>query len=202
MLRVLVNKVLHLFEVRTIKTNENVVYLTFDDGPEPGIVEFILDELAKYNFKATFFCRGDNAEKYLVLFHEVRKLGHSIGNHTYSHLSGITSSSHDFINDVKKANAILNASLFRPPRGFLRLRAYLYIVFILKMRVVHWSLSSNDYDLDNFNLEDAILNLQQKTKPGDIVLFHSCGRHAVETKKLLPVYLNWLKEHKYKSYSL
>ena len=44
------------------------VYLTFDDGPTPGITEWILDQLAEYNAKATFFCLGKNAEQYPHLF--------------------------------------------------------------------------------------------------------------------------------------
>lgn len=34
------------------------VYLTFDDGPTPGVTEWILDQLAEYDAKATFFCLG------------------------------------------------------------------------------------------------------------------------------------------------
>ena len=37
------------------------VYLTFDDGPTPGVTEWIVDQLARYDAKATFFCLGKNA---------------------------------------------------------------------------------------------------------------------------------------------
>ena len=40
---------------------EKAVYLTFDDGPIPEATPFILDTLAKYGIKATFFMVGDNA---------------------------------------------------------------------------------------------------------------------------------------------
>lgn len=202
MLRVLINKILHFFEVRRIDTKDRVVYLTFDDGPEPGINDFVLDQLAKHRFTATFFCRGDKAELYPDLLASIRQQGHSIGNHTYSHLSGIITSSSEYIEDVKKANALLNTNLFRPPRGFLRIRAFLYIVVILKMKIIHWSLSSNDYDLDAFDLDKSLNNLISNTRPGEVILFHSCQRHAEETKKLLPSYLIWLKEHGYQSLSL
>ena len=43
---------------------ENKIYLTFDDGPHPEITPWILEQLSKYNAKATFFCLGKNAEKY------------------------------------------------------------------------------------------------------------------------------------------
>ncbi len=38
------------------------IYLTFDDGPTPEITQFVLDELKKYNAKATFFCIGKNIQ--------------------------------------------------------------------------------------------------------------------------------------------
>ena len=43
--------------VWNIKSN-NAVYLTFDDGPTPEVTQWVLDELEKYNAKATFFCIG------------------------------------------------------------------------------------------------------------------------------------------------
>ena len=43
---------------------KNTLFLTFDDGPTPGVTEWVLDNLAEYNAKATFFCLGRNAEHY------------------------------------------------------------------------------------------------------------------------------------------
>ena len=74
------------YYINKIATKNKHVYLTFDDGPEAGICEFVLDELAKYGFKATFFCRGDNAENNYKLLERIISEGHAIGNHTFSHL--------------------------------------------------------------------------------------------------------------------
>ena len=68
------------------RLQENAIYLTFDDGPEPGITEFVLDELAKHKAKATFFCAGKNIEKYPELLRRILAESHSIGSHTYSHI--------------------------------------------------------------------------------------------------------------------
>ena len=62
------------------------VYLTFDDGPIPESTPFILDTLAKYGAKATFFMVGENAEKNPQLFERIKAEGHQIGNHTHNHL--------------------------------------------------------------------------------------------------------------------
>src|SRR5690606_26425085 len=67
---------------------ENTVYLTFDDGPVPGVTDFVLGELAKRNQKATFFVVGDNVSRNPVLAREITSAGHKIGNHTFNHLNG------------------------------------------------------------------------------------------------------------------
>ena len=47
-----------------IKTESDTLYLTFDDGPTPVVTEFVLETLALYQAKATFFCIGENVLKY------------------------------------------------------------------------------------------------------------------------------------------
>lgn len=64
------------------------VYLTFDDGPTPGITEWVLDTLDRYDAKATFFCLGRNVERHPELLQEILRRGHKAGNHTYSHIKG------------------------------------------------------------------------------------------------------------------
>ena len=68
--------------------NKKNIYLTFDDGPDSDITEFVLDELKKYNAKATFFCVGKNVKQYPTLYRKILEDGHSIGCHTYSHIHG------------------------------------------------------------------------------------------------------------------
>lgn len=81
-----------------------VVYLTFDDGPSPTITRKILGVLDDYKIKATFFSVGSMADKFPDILKEVYDRGHTIGNHTYSHVYGqIYRSSADFIFDMKRA---------------------------------------------------------------------------------------------------
>ena len=47
-----------------LPNTQNKIYLTFDDGPTPEITEWVLEELKKHNVKATFFCIGNNIQKY------------------------------------------------------------------------------------------------------------------------------------------
>ena len=68
--------------------HEKAVYLTFDDGPIPEATPFILEVLAKYDIKATFFMVGDNVRKHPEVFRQVVEAGHRIGNHTFTHVGG------------------------------------------------------------------------------------------------------------------
>ena len=44
--------------INKLSNVNKIVYLTFDDGPETGITEFVIDQLELYGFTATFFCKG------------------------------------------------------------------------------------------------------------------------------------------------
>lgn len=196
----IINRLLKYFQVSHIPTKEKVVYLTFDDGPEPGICEFVLDELRKYDFKATFFCRGDNADHYPELLSRIINEGHSIGNHTYSHLHAYSTSSKHYLEDIERAKQVLHSTLLRPPFGSLTLTTWLSLRSIY--RIIYWSLGSGDSNLDNFDFEYSYKNLIHNTTSGDIVLFHFCKLHEKETRIILPAYCKWLKENKFVSDSI
>ena len=192
------NYILRKFSyISRIPTDEKVVYLTFDDGPEPGIAEFVLDELAKYGFKATFFCRGDNAEMHPELLQRLINERHAVASHTYSHMHAYEVSAKTYLEDVEKAEKVLHTSLFRPPHGSLTFRTWMGLR--KKYKIAFWSINSEDSDNEKFNYAHAIKSLKTKTKPGDVVLFHFCHKHEKETRLILPVYLDWLADNGFKS---
>ena len=67
-----------------INPDEKSVYLTFDDGPNPKVTPLVLDILDKFGVKATFFWVGENVKKYPEVFREVKRRGHTVGNHTFN----------------------------------------------------------------------------------------------------------------------
>ncbi|MDT8717300.1 polysaccharide deacetylase [Clostridium sp. 19966] len=84
------------------------MYLTFDDGPTPGITDKILDSLKENNVKATFFLVGKEIEGREELVERIYREGHSIGLHTYSHKFSIIYKSEDnFIDELKKTQDII-----------------------------------------------------------------------------------------------
>ena len=83
-----------------LPNRENKIYLTFDDGPTPEITEWTLNQLQRYNAKATFFCIGDNIRKYPAIFKRVIENNHTIGNHTFNHLNGWKISNEIYLKNV------------------------------------------------------------------------------------------------------
>ncbi|MBP5360528.1 MAG: polysaccharide deacetylase family protein [Bacteroidaceae bacterium] len=196
----IINKIIQQFEVRRIPTKEKVVYLTFDDGPEADTFRFVLDELDKYDYKATFFCRGDRAARSPQHIELLRQRGHAVGNHSHSHPNAFNVPAATYVADIEQADRILHTKLLRPPYGSLTLSTWLQLH--KKYRMVYWSLDSEDSKLENFNHQQALDKLKAKTKKGDVVLFHFCQRHEKETRQLLPEYLAWLHKEGFKSKGL
>lgn len=100
-----------------MEPSEKAVYITFDDGPIPEATPWVLDVLDRYGVKATFFVVGDNVRKYPELFREVLRRGHSVGNHTFHHISGHIHGDYHFKQDVDECQAIMATSLSPFKRG-------------------------------------------------------------------------------------
>lgn len=191
----LVNKALKTLCVCRVRSErEKRVYLTFDDGPEPGITEFVLQQLQLYNFRATFFCCGARAEEYPELMEQLRAGGHVIANHSYSHVHAFRENTASYIQDVERAARCMETSLFRPPWGILTWAAWRTLR--TKQRIVMWSLGSDDSSsTEDFDGTRALRHLIEGTSRGEIVLFHFSLQHAPNTKAVLPGYLKWLFEN-------
>ena len=174
---------------------EQKITLTFDDGPVPGITDWVLEELEKRGMKATFFMVGDNARKHPALARAVVAAGHQLGNHTYHHLSGWKTSTQAYLEDVAACDAILADTVgetprfFRPPYGWMSPGQAKGIGPAKK--IVMWNLLSYDFDA-NVSPEILIRACASRTSPGTIVVFHDQQKTQAQLKKVLPDYLDFL----------
>jgi peptidoglycan/xylan/chitin deacetylase (PgdA/CDA1 family) len=148
---------------------ERDVFLTFDDGPTPEVTEWILDELARYDAKATFFCLGRNVELYPELYRRIVEEGHRVGNHTYSHLRGWKTKVVDYVYDVERAAGVTGSSLFRPPYG--RITPAQSRALAPRYRIVMWNIISRDYN-PALAPQTCLDNVIRHVRAGDIVVFH------------------------------
>ncbi len=149
------------------------LYLTFDDGPTPGVTEQVLDMLKAYDAKATFFCIGKNVEQHPELFRRLKDEGHTVGNHSFSHPDGWKSCTFSYAKDVLKANEQIQSALFRPPYGHITLGQSSLLK--KKFRIVMWDVLSGDFD-QIISKEKCLSNVIKNVQNGSIVVFHDSMR--------------------------
>jgi peptidoglycan/xylan/chitin deacetylase (PgdA/CDA1 family) len=178
-----------------IPTEDKVLYLTFDDGPIPSVTPWVLEQLAKYNAKATFFCVGNNIEKHPDVFEQVQAAGHSIGNHTFNHLNGWTSDNIPYFHNIRHCANLTKTILFRPPYGKLRPRQTQFL--LRHYRIVMWDVLSGDFD-PNITEEQCLLNVTRNVEPGSIVVFHDSLKAEEKLRYALPKALAYFAEQGYR----
>lgn len=174
-----------------------VVYLTFDDGPTPIVTDYVLNLLAQYDFKATFFCIGNRVKKFPELYARLQSEGHAIGNHTYNHLNAWKSTRWHYLRNVDKAAIYINSKLFRPPYGKLSTGKYQHILK-RDYTIVLWDVLSGDFDKDR-SAASILKNVCLNTKNGSIIVFHDSDKSFEKLKAVLPEYFLFLKQQGFKS---
>jgi len=174
---------------------ENVVYLTFDDGPHPEITPWVLDQLKHYNAAATFFCIGRNVEQYPGVYQQILAEGHSTGNHTYSHPNGWKTPAADYLQDVTRASIVIDSSLFRPPYGRVKKKQAAGLAEAMQKRsvkLVMWDVLSADFDR-SVSPEQCAAIVVRHVRPGSVVVFHDSEKAFRNLEFALPYVLENLK---------
>ena len=175
--------------------NEKVIYLTFDDGPIPEVTPWVLEQLAEYEAKATFFCVGDNIAKHPKEFSQVIHAGHTVGNHTYHHLNGWTTDNLPYFHNVRHCARLVKSDLFRPPYGRLKPKQAMFLQ--RHYRIIMWDVLSGDFD-QNLSPEACLQNVVRKTKAGSIVVFHDSQKAKKNLQYVLPRMLEHFSNLGYK----
>ncbi|MBN1116058.1 MAG: polysaccharide deacetylase family protein [Bacteroidales bacterium] len=168
------------------KRDKKVIYLTFDDGPTPLITKKVLDILDGFGAKATFFCLGRNVERNPELCIEILNKGHTIGNHSYSHLKGWRTPVKEYVRDVELAAQLIDSKLFRPPYG--RIRQLQSKILIKRYRIIMWDVLSHDYN-QKLPAKMCLRNVIRSTKNGSIVVFHDSVKASKNLFEVLPKFL-------------
>ena len=161
--------------VSRIETSEEVVALTYDDGPNPPHTAQLLRMLEKHEVKATFFVKGRNVEAYPQELLAVAAAGHEIANHSFHHRPMISIDKAAMRTEVELANDAIEEvlsyrpTLFRPPWGAQGV-GLKRALDELGMRSILMSDNGEDWEVtDPQQIADAIL---KTVKPGSIILLH------------------------------
>ncbi|MFA5939872.1 MAG: polysaccharide deacetylase family protein [Sinimarinibacterium sp.] len=187
-----------------------LVALSFDDGPDPDVTPAVLDALAQYGARATFFTIGRSLQAHPLLAQRMAAERHELGNHSWTHsrwqgFFRTRRQLHDIEGGAQVIAALAGTStdtgtgglarpLFRPPVG-IKSPPLVLAVQRLQLTVVAWSLHSRDTRGDPQRIAQRVL---EKIRPGDIVLMHDGhdlpGRHRPASAQALPRILEGLRE--------
>ncbi|OGS70135.1 MAG: polysaccharide deacetylase [Flavobacteria bacterium RIFCSPLOWO2_12_FULL_35_11] len=189
-----------------LSSKEKVLYLTFDDGPTPGITEWTLNELRKYKAKATFFCIGKNIGEHPEIFQKIIEENHAVGNHTNNHLNGWKTKTAAYLQNIEESEKYFeeyatlkavtlsavegqNLKLFRPPYGRL---SFSQSKKIRKMgyKIIMWDVLSADFDTEISN-EKCLENVIRNIENGSIIVFHDSIKASEKLKFVLPKVLEY-----------
>jgi len=175
--------------------SEKVIYLTFDDGPVPEVTPLVLDLLDEYNLKATFFCVGENVEKYPEVYKEVLRRGHRTGNHTHNHLKGIKVSTAEYVANVEKAAVHIESRLFRPPYG--RIKKSQKNALLEEYKIVMWDVITQDYN-NNMSPISIMQNIKRYSRNGSLVVFHDSIKAERNMLTVLPLAIEYWNSKGYR----
>ncbi|MDD4819409.1 MAG: polysaccharide deacetylase family protein [Flavobacteriales bacterium] len=177
-----------------INEGEKKIYLTFDDGPVPEASLWVLRQLEQYNAKATFFCVGHNIDKHPRVYQRILKAGHLTANHTYNHLSGLSVSTDEYLENVWKAEKLIGTRIFRPPYGKINPMEYLSLKKDFKL--VLCDVLSGDFDKSK-NADTLREKTLRNAQDGSIILFHDSIKAIPRISDILPVFLRTFTEKGY-----
>ncbi len=161
-------------------TNQKLLALTFDDGPDSDYTPQILDILKKHNIKATFYVVGEKVQYNQNIVKRVFEEGHEIGNHTYTHIN-VSKNGYNKINsEIVDTQNIVQAitgkypKTFRPPYRAIS-RDMCEIVKKNNMNIVLWSYV-DARDWESPGVECIVKSIEDGIQNGCIILLHDYNK--------------------------
>jgi peptidoglycan/xylan/chitin deacetylase (PgdA/CDA1 family) len=183
-----------------------ILYFTFDDGPHGTFTPQMLDVLAQYGAKGTFFVLGKSAKSNPDLIRAEAQDGHYIANHTYNHPSLPDVSHEKFMEEVEGTKQIIldialdlfsldkDVRYLRPPYGATDANTRQYAAD-LGYAVVLWDIDPQDWRRPGAKvIADHIV---RSAYPGAIVLMHDGGGDRTQSVAALEAALRELDAQGY-----
>jgi len=183
---------------------DNVVFLTFDDGPDPVNTVKVINTLIEYDVSATFFFTGENIRRHGEVVRQAHEAGFSLGLHGYSHISMRDLTADEIIAELDETNDLLEAitgtrsKIMRPPYGAVG-HEEIEIIRGQNLQIYLWSLDTLDWAQDN--AYEILRNIKDYIRPGDIILMHAfSGQHRVP--EILPSIIEFIRDEGYEMRAL
>ncbi|MGN0659462.1 MAG: polysaccharide deacetylase family protein [Emergencia sp.] len=178
---------------------EKVIYLTFDDGPDPRWTGRLLDLLAACGIRASFFVVADAARENPALIRRMKEEGHLIGLHSLDHHSDMIKSPLRTVREFEESLKIMEqldagTDYYRPPWGHVNLWT-LYCLRRFGLKKVMWDVMAQDWEED-ISEEEIQYRLLKRTGEGDIICLHdgrgwgdAPGRMLDALEKTIPLWI-------------
>lgn len=188
--------------VHRVDTNEKVVALTFDDGPNEYWPE-IQQVLNEKETKATFYLIGSNIEENKEITQQIITDGHDVGNHSYTHPRFLLKGFKFVENEIEKTNQLIRESgyqneiTFRPPYGkkLFSLPRYLDQKNIL---TVTWDVEPNTDLPQDASSQEISKYVKDNVKPGSIILLHPWYGETNTSREAIGLIIDELKKDGYR----
>jgi polysaccharide deacetylase family sporulation protein PdaB len=197
-LAALVGRTGRLLPIYSVGINEKKVALSFDATWGAEYTPRLLEILARHQVKTTFFLTNIWLEEYPEVAQKIAAAGHEIGLHSRSHPHFTALSEAEMAEELQTNSSMVaeitgyKAELFRPPFGDYN-DTVIRTVERLGYRAIQWDVDSLDW-MENMTAAEILDRVQDRIKPGSIVLFHNNGRYTADVLEPL---LNYLKAEGY-----
>ena len=178
-----------------VPNQKKVLYLTFDDGPNENITPWVLDQLDQFNAKATFFCVGKQIDSNPEIYQKVKSSGHSVANHSFTHLNGWSSENITYFHDVRQGATRAKSELFRPPYGHLKVKQAQFLQ--RHYQIIMWDVMSGDFD-ESIDADQVTSNVINHATGGSIIVFHDTLKAFPRLEKALPAILSYFNHLGYR----
>ena len=179
---------------------EPCVYITFDDGPNALTTPRLLRLLDQLHVPATFFCVGDNVRRYPEHYRAILAAGHTVGNHTYHHIRGLSLPASAYMADVQQAAELIHSRLFRPPHGRLT-PAPLSARRTAGYRIIMFDVVTRDYN-PRLTPDNVFHIATRYARNGSLIVFHDSPKAAPRMFDALPRVVTHLRAAGYTFRSL
>jgi len=173
--------------LRAVQTDEKVIALTFDDGPNPEYTVGLLDIFKRHNAKATFFVMGDHVDMYPEIVKQAYEEGHEIGNHTQTHPDMALLAEDEIRHEVRLGEEAIRRAIgiktavFRQPYG-RRNEAAIRVPIEEGYTNVLWANGCDTLDWDNRTADQIFDVVDKNASPGVIVLMHDWSHTGVGSR--------------------
>ncbi|MDQ0687886.1 peptidoglycan/xylan/chitin deacetylase (PgdA/CDA1 family) [Streptomyces achromogenes] len=174
--------------------------LTFDDGPDPHYTPGILDTLAEYDVRATFFVCGEMAVDNQDLLARMADEGHVVGNHTWSHPLLTRLTRRQIRSEMSRTSDVIEEGYgerprwFRAPYGAWN-RAVFQLGAELGMEPLAWTVDTLDWTTPGTGV--IVDRVEKSAAPGVVVLSHDAGGDRSQSVRALRGYLPRLLDSGY-----